>query len=154
MKTRHWGIATVLLLAVGASTAWAESAWVKSATVDVREGKGAVYPSVMTVAKGQELTVVSRDGKWVQVQAGGKTGWVYETALSSSKVGGDVNFGGGATAEMGTGVAARGLQPGAESYVQSRHLSKAPLEQLIAIRTNISPQEWVTFAAPVNAARR
>jgi uncharacterized protein YraI len=154
MNVRHAGIATVLMLAVGASSAWAESMWVKSATVDLREGKGAVYPSVTTVAKGQEVTVVSRDGKWVQVEAAGKRGWVYETALSSSKVGGDMNFMPGASAEMSTGVAARGLQPGAESYVQSRRLSKAPLEQLLQIRKNISPQEWVSFAGPVNSARR
>jgi uncharacterized protein YraI len=149
MNTRYVSIATILMLAISAPAAFGESLWVKSPTADLREGKGAVYPSLATVAKGQEVTVLSRDGKWVQVQTAGKTGWVYETALSTSKVGGDVNLLPGATADMSTGIAARGLQPGAETYVQSRGLSKAALEQLIALRKNISPQEWVAFAQPV-----
>src|SRR5437868_15353194 len=114
MHPKHL-IATTLALAI-TSTALAESLWVKSATADLREGKGAVYPSVATVSKGQEVTVVSRDGKWVQVSAAGKTGWVFESALSTSKVNGDMNLMPGAAAEMSTGIAARGLQPGAESY--------------------------------------
>jgi len=147
MQPKHL-IATALALAI-TSTALAESLWVKSATTDLREGKVAVYPSVATVSKGQEVTVVSRDGKWVQVSAAGKTGWVFESALSATKVGGDLTLTPGATAEMSTGIAARGLQPGAETYVQSRNLSKAPLEQLIALRKSIGPQEWVTFSAQV-----
>ena len=82
-------------------------------------------------------------------ETAGKTGWVFDSALSSTKVNGEMNLMPGAAAEMSTGIAARGLQPGAESYVQSRNLTKAPLEQLIALRKNISPQEWTTFAAPV-----
>jgi uncharacterized protein YraI len=149
MKARHLSIATLLMLAIGASSAWGETLWVKSTTVDLREGKGAVFPSVTTVAKGQQVTVVSRDGKWVQVQSGGKTGWVYETALSSTAVTGDVKLMPGAAGDMSTGIAARGLQPGAEAYVKTKGMSKAALEQLIALRKNISGQEWVAFAAPV-----
>ena len=148
MLTRNFSLAAAAIPTLSTS-ALAESLWVKSATADLREGKGAVYPSVATVSKGQELTVVSRDGKWVQVSTAGKTGWVFESALSTSKVNSDVVLVPGAAAEMSTGIAARGLQPGAESYVQSRNLSKAPLEQLIALRKNITPQEWTTFAAPV-----
>jgi uncharacterized protein YraI len=138
-------------LALGvAATAFGESAWVKPATLDLHQGKGAVFPTVVTVPKGTELTVVSRDGHWVQVQAGSQTGWVFDGSISSSKVGGDVSLMPGANAEMGTGIAARGLEPGAEVYVSSRGLSKAPLDHLIALRKSIPPQEWVDFTKDVH----
>jgi uncharacterized protein YraI len=143
---RKLTVAFALTCAVTSTAAFAESVWVKAASVDVRENKGAVYPSLITAPKGTELTVVKREGQWVQVQTGGKTGWVFANSVSSSKVGGEVNLMPGASAEMGTGIAARGLQPGAETYVSSRGLSKAGLEHLIAVRKSINPQEWTKFS--------
>jgi len=133
-----------------ASSAFAEDAWVKAATVEIRQDKGAIYPSVATAAKGTQVTVLQRDGHWVQVQTAGKTGWVFDGSLSSSKVNGDMNLMPGAAAQMSTGIASRGLQPGAESYVSSRGLSKAPLEHLIDLRKKIPPADWKTFIADVH----
>jgi len=137
-------------LVMAASTSFGESLWVKSATVDLHTGKAAIYPSTGTLAKGTEVTVVSRDSGWVQVTAAGKTGWVFEGSLSKDRVGGDMNLTPGATAEMSTASAARGLQPDAEAYVQARHLDKGPLESLRALRKNIPPEEWVAFVQPVH----
>jgi len=137
-------------LALAASTSFAESLWVKNATVDLRTGKAAIYPSAGTLAKGTEVTVVSRDSGWVQVTAAGKTGWVFEGSLSADRVGGDINLNPGAAAQMSTASAARGLQPDAENYVQTKHLNKAPLENLIALRKGIPPEEWVAFVQPVH----
>ncbi len=145
-------VTAAVALAIGAATASAfgESAWVKSATVDLHQGKGAVFPTVVTVPKGTELSVVSRDGHWVQVTASGQTGWVFDGSISAQKVGGDASFMPGANAEMGTGIAARGLQPGAETYVSSKGLSKAGLEHLISLRKAIDPNEWTAFTADVH----
>ncbi len=139
-------LVAALTLAVGASAAFAESLWVQSESVDLRSGKGAVYPTVGTAKKGTELTVVSRDGKWVQVQSGDVSGWVFENALSAQKVSGGGGFGTlGDTAQMGTGAAGRGLNPSADSYVASKNLDKRPLEWLIAFRKSIQPAEWEKF---------
>ena len=137
-------------LAVAATTSFGESLWVKSATVDLRTGKGAIYPSAGTLVKGTEVTVVARDSGWVQVTSAGKSGWVFEGSLSKDRVGGDVNLLPGATAEMSTASAARGLQPDAEAYVQAKHLDKGPLESLRALRKSIPPEEWVAFVQPVH----
>src|SRR6187455_933050 len=96
-----------LLILTAVATARAESMWVKNATTDIREGKGAVYPSLGTIQKGQEVTVLSKDGSWVQVQAGATKGWVFSSALSTSKVGSDLILipTGAATANMNTGIA-------------------------------------------------
>jgi len=150
MIPKHYIVAAALVLAAGAPATFAESLWVKSATADLHTGKGAVYPSAGTLTKGAEVTVVTRDSGWVQVTAAGKTGWLFEGSLSKDRVGGDVNLLPGATAEMGTGIAARGLQPGAEAYVSSRRIDKRPLEGLIALRKGIPPAEWVAFVQPVH----
>ena len=142
-----WGLMIAAVLALGA-TGFGESLWVKSESVDLRGGEGAVYPAVGSAKKGTELTVVSRDGKWVQVQAGGIQGWVYEGALSPQKVSGDNGLFSGGTpgaAQMSTGAAAKGLEPSAESYVQGKRLNKQPLEALIAFRKTIPPQDWQKF---------
>jgi uncharacterized protein YraI len=129
--------------------------WVKSANVDLRGGKGAVFPTVGQVQKGQEVSVLARDGSWVQVQAGSVQGWVYNTSLSASKVGGDISLmpAGSATANMNTGIAARGLQGDTEQYVNSKHLNKAPLEMLISLRKSIQPAEYQAFTSQGNIGR-
>jgi uncharacterized protein YgiM (DUF1202 family) len=140
-------IVAAFTLALGASAAFAESLWVQSESVDLRTGKGAVYPTVGSAKKGQELTVVSRDGKWVQVQVAGVTGWVFQSALSAQKVsgGGSFDLKAGDTAQMGTAAAGRGLNPSADTYVASKNLDKRPLEWLIAFRKSIPPEQWEQF---------
>ena len=155
-KTLLVTLSPCLLVLAFAASARAESMWVKNATVDIRDGKGAVFPTLGTVQKGTELTVLARDGNWVQVQAGAVKGWVYNTALSKDKVGGDFSLmpAGEAAANMNTGIAARGLQGDAEQYVSSKHLNKAPLEGLIALRKSIPPAEYVAFVQPVAAGTK
>ena len=137
-------IAAALVLAVSASTAFAESVWVKAEVVDLRGGKAAVYPTVGQVKKGQELTVVSRDGHWVQVQSGAATGWIYDSSVSTAKV--DAGFQGKAdTTEISTGIAARGWDNDAEIYTKNRHLSTAWMDYLSGIRKGIQPPEYVAF---------
>jgi uncharacterized protein YraI len=149
MNKRHLATALALACTLTAASAFGESMWVKSATVDVRSGKGAVYPATGKIVKGTEVTVVSRDSGWVQVTAGSLSGWVFEGSLSTSKVGEDVSFG-GANAQMSTAAAARGLQPDAEAYVSSRRMDKTALERLIALRKSIAPQEWDKFTVEVH----
>jgi uncharacterized protein YraI len=149
MKKRHLATAIALACSLTAASAFGESMWVKSATVDVRSGKGAVYPSTGKIAKGTEVAVVSRDTGWVQITAGSLSGWVFEGSLSASKVGEDISFG-GANAQMSTAAAARGLAPDAEAYVTSRRMNKAALERLISLRKTIAPQEWEKFQTDVH----
>ena len=131
-----------------AGAVFAETQWVKTDTVNILGGKGSIYPVLGTVKKGAELNVISRDGKWLQVQVvgGGPQGWVFEGSLSPQKVNGDLKLGTiGNTADQSTSAASRGLQPSAEQYVSSKGLNKVPLERLIALRNSIPPVEWETF---------
>ena len=162
IKTRKSKLKTLLvslsplLLVLTVTTAHAESVWVKNATVDIREGKGAVFPSLGAVQKGQELTVVSRDGAWVQVQTGNLKGWVSNATVSATKVNGDfvIMPAGAAAANMNTGIAARGLQGDAERYVSSKGLNKTHVESLIALRKSIQPAEYMAFTTQGNVGAK
>src|SRR3954470_7435085 len=98
-------IVAAALLAATALPALAESVWVQADNVNVLGGKGSIYPVLGSVKKGTELQVVSREGKWVQVQSGNTTGWVFESALSAQKVNGDL-FGGLNSGAAGLNTAA------------------------------------------------
>ena len=119
------------LLLGAASQARAETLYVRSEDATLRSAADAGASEVGPVARGTELTVVSRDGSWIQVQAGGKSGWIHKLKTAADKP----DTGGGALASLGggsrdsyvkeaeSGRAARGLSPMAEKYAQNKALS-------------------------------
>src|SRR5581483_5667763 len=80
-RMRLWLIGGALLGA--GALALAEDVTVDRDTVDIRSGKGSMFPSVAQVHKGDTLTVVSHEGKWLKVSTNGKEGWVFEDVLST-----------------------------------------------------------------------
>lgn len=153
MRKGAWVAAGVIAGSLVVGQAVAESLWVKSERVEIRSGKGAVFPVVGTAAKGAELNVVSREGKWIKVKVGEAEGYVYENALSASKVAGGNNLLAGVGAQaasMTTGSASKGLQPEAETYASAKGFSPAPLNNLIAACKAIDPKEWQAFTAEGN----
>ena len=140
--------AAIVVVLATATSLWAESVWVKSDLADIRSGKAAIYPSIAQVKKGQELTVLSRDGKWVQVQAGAIQGWIFDTSISTQKVDAGFNpFGGNVTAQMDTGAAARGWNADAEHYASSKHMTMQGMDFLKGIRDKVTPQDYTAFTS-------
>ncbi|MDP9175214.1 MAG: SH3 domain-containing protein [Planctomycetota bacterium] len=134
-----------------ASVAIAEDVWIKSESVDIRAGKGAVYPVVATAKKGAQLPVLAHEGKWIKVQAGDQQGYVFENAISPEKVDGGggnllANLGAGANAgDMSTGAAGKGLAEEADQYARNKALDPAPMNRLIDFRKKIDPKAWEAF---------
>ncbi len=149
-------IAAAVLAGSLAAQAMAETIWINSEAVEIRAGKGAVYPVLVTAHKGDQLTVLAHEGKWLKVNVGGKEGYVFETAVSSTQVGsgGNLlsNLGAGGT-DMSTASAAKGLEPSAQTYASSKGLDPMPLRQLIDKCKAICPKEWEAFAALVTSAK-
>jgi uncharacterized protein YraI len=142
--------AAIASLAVG--VAMAEQVWVKSESVEIRGGKGAVYPVVGTAAKGAALEVLGHEGKWLKVKVGEKQGYVFENAISAEEVGGGGNLlaavGAGSNAsEMSSSASAKGLEQDAQVYADQKNLNPAPLNKLIQLRNQITPQQWEAFTA-------
>jgi uncharacterized protein YgiM (DUF1202 family) len=155
MRFSTKGLLIAGIVSLTCTATWAESVWVKAEIVDIRSGKGAVYPSVAKVKKGTELNVIAREDKWFKVTippnlpATAKEGYIFENSISMKKVGGggslaDIGVTGG---DMSTAAAAKGLRPAAENYAANKHMSSTPLNNLIALRNRIDPKEYERFMA-------
>ena len=146
----RWKVRTAASAALGlslllgaASQARAETLYVRSEDASLRSAADAGAAEVGPVARGTELTVVSRDGSWIQVQAGGKSGWIHK--LKTAYVAEAVD----ALARSGIPVAAvstgfpAGLSPMAEKYAQNKALSPESIaavkrmEQVVVSRKEI-----------------
>jgi uncharacterized protein YgiM (DUF1202 family) len=139
-------------LALATSAALAEDVWVKSDSVDIRAGKGAVYPVVVNVTKGTKLPVLAHEGHWLKVQVADKEGYVFDGAISASEVGGGgnllANLGAGPSAsDLQTANASKGLQPEAEDYSKTKNLNPALMQSLVDYRKSIDPKDWEAFTA-------
>src|SRR5208282_1150362 len=123
MNTRRKASWAVLLATGGllAAGALADSVWIKSEVVQIRSGKGAVFPVIATAEKGAELTVLAHEGHWIKVQVNDQQGYVFDGAVSPDKVSGGGNLlasmgAGSSASDMSSGAAAKGLAPEADQY--------------------------------------
>src|SRR5687768_15200419 len=89
LRARRFGsfvICSVVLLTAGLDATAADQVWVKRKDVTLRAGQGGIYKPVGTARMGDALTVLEMDGKWLKVESGGKTGWVYQDALHNRPI--------------------------------------------------------------------
>jgi hypothetical protein len=112
-----------LLLAVGDASA--ETVYVQGRTAKLRAGKTSLDKEVADLRFGDELTVVKRDGQWLQVKtAGGQTGWIFANKVSATKPkGGDdtlaalgKNMRQREASDVSASAGARGLDKASEDY--------------------------------------
>ncbi|MFF2877252.1 SH3 domain-containing protein [Gottfriedia sp. NPDC057991] len=52
-----------------------------TANLNLRQGAGTTYKSILTIPKGKVITATQRNGKWYKVTYSSKTGWVSGTYL-------------------------------------------------------------------------
>ena len=110
----------------------AESAYVTAKSAQLRSGKTSLDPVVANLQYGQELSVLTREEKWVQVQTSrGVKGWIYSAMVSSTKPSG----GGSDLASLGerfrrgdpsvtASAGARGLDKASEGYADRAGITK------------------------------
>lgn len=64
----------------------AETVYVQSKTAKLRAGKTSLDREVADLRFGDELTVLKRDGQWLQVRtAAGQTGWLFANKVSATR---------------------------------------------------------------------
>jgi uncharacterized protein YgiM (DUF1202 family) len=141
--------ATSLAVAGACFAQAAEQLWTKQA-VDIREGKSGFSKVVVSAKKGEQLTVLAREGSWVKVQRGDQQGYIFQNMLSDKKVGsgesmGDVMAGGDSTSGMSTSAAGKGLDKIAEDYAATKHMDPKVVDAMIARNTSISDADRVAF---------
>jgi uncharacterized protein YgiM (DUF1202 family) len=140
------GAAALVALRLG--VAIAEDVTVQRETLDVRSGKGAMFGSVAQVHKGDTLTVIDHDGKWLKVSVNGKEGWVFEDALAARKSNalGDAAralSGDSSASDTSSSAAAKGLD--SFDYAKSKNLNPAGLEAMEQARQRVTPEAWEAF---------
>jgi len=126
MKARILVIASLSLVAVAAATAQSSTKWVDRTKADVRAGKASFHEVVDTVLKGEQVQVLKAEDRWLSVRTPrGKTGWLFEQAISASAVApGSSDFlkmvpgGDASTSATAASTGAKGVY--AEQYARSK----------------------------------
>ena len=76
-----------LFVAAIAAGQTATTRWVDRTKADVRAGKASFHEVVDPVLKGEQVQGVRTEDKWINVRTPrGKTGWLFEQALSATAV--------------------------------------------------------------------
>ncbi len=74
------------VLVLGVTVAAAETLYVQGRSAVLRDGKTSLDPVVTRLQHGQDLTLLKKEGDWLEVRTeGGKTGWIYRTKVTSTK---------------------------------------------------------------------
>ena len=154
---RRWVLALALAATgTGAGLALADEIVVRAKAVDIRAGRGSMFPVVATLKSGDRLQVEERQGKWLRVSVGGKEGFVVETALAAAggsglgalSQGANTLAGNAQASEVGASAAARGIgvDPVAAQYASSQGMSTAGIEQMLANRNRVvNSGQWLKF---------
>ncbi|MGH7177254.1 MAG: SH3 domain-containing protein [Tepidisphaeraceae bacterium] len=143
---RRWMVA----LAVCGVSAWAlaEDVWVQRVSLPIRSGKGAAYEAVTEAKKGDKLTVLAHEDKWLKVSLNGKIGYVYESAISTREVapqGARIAVGKSGADPLAAEAAGKGLEPDAVIYASAHNMSSSALTSMIAMRNAVTGVQWVAF---------
>ena len=125
MRTRVFAAAVGVLLVAAVAIGQGTTRWVDRTKADVRAGKASFHAVVDTVLKGEQVEVLATEDKWISVKTPrGKTGWLFEQALSAKAVTpGSSNFlkmvpGDASTSATAASTGAKGVY--AEQYAKSK----------------------------------
>ena len=143
---------TAALSAMGAVVI-AEDLYVQPERLDVREGPGLLFDPVDSINKSAKVTVLERtDDGWVKIQTpSGKQGYVFQKELANKPPAAPGFLAGlnvtsdAEASQMGTGAAAKGLEPEAEKYAAGKNYSKVSLDKVIALNKTVKGKEWMQF---------
>jgi hypothetical protein len=143
-------------LAVGGlcfAQAASETVWAKQPIV-IRDGKSGFAAEVTKARKGDQLTVLAREGPWLKIQIGDKQGYVSESVTSAKKVAGggfgDMMAGGDSTSGMNTSAAAKGLDKMAQDYATSKNMNPKVVDAMMDRNKAITEAERQAFMAEGN----
>jgi hypothetical protein len=154
IKTRPIRTAVVMVLAFICIAAAAETVYVQTANVPIREEMSSLGQEVVRVNRGAKLQVLEQHGAWLKVQFTDKEGKTYvgycmATALSPKPVEDSaldmLGSGGGDADAPSAALAGKGLLAEAEQYATSKNLNPAYANQMVEIRNSLTPEQLRAF---------
>ncbi len=157
MKLKTYTYAFLACLAL--ITMWAAQASIEAGSkayptksTALHASKDASSETIATLKTNQGYTVVSVDGKWVQIKSSSGTGWAYKDNLSDTAASSgseDLDLSGGQSLNgADNSAAARGFSfdKDAESYAgQSKAVTVAQLKWMMRFNASISSSEVTEF---------
>jgi uncharacterized protein YgiM (DUF1202 family) len=142
----------VSLVGLLASAALAETVYVQAKTAQLRAGKTSLDRVVATLQAGDELELLRRDGRWLEVRmAGGATGWIFENKISKTRPSGGDNelaalgksFRRTETSGVTASAGARGLDKVSEGYANRAGITAQTREAVDRMAQYRVPDEEV-----------
>lgn len=149
LRRRRFVVAITAAVLGAACLAAAADLFVQRDTLDLMDSPGALGNVVGTLGQNTKLQELQRtDDGWVKVQTpDGKQGYVLADAVARTQakalVAGPVGSDSGA--QMGTSLAARGLEPEAENYSRSKNYDKAALNKVMALNKSVNDAQYWQF---------
>ncbi|HEY7118716.1 MAG TPA: SH3 domain-containing protein [Tepidisphaeraceae bacterium] len=144
-KTLRTIAAAVLAGAVITGAAFAEDVVVKLPHVGLLAQKSGKGPRVAELKDGDKLQVVGKEGTWLRVKAGDKEGYVQANSVGTGQGGGSsFNQMIAGTSEASSAAAGKGLGE-ALKYAQTKGMSTAGLDRMIALSKSLTPADWEKF---------
>jgi uncharacterized protein YgiM (DUF1202 family) len=156
-RSQQWALAAAgMSMLAGVSAARAEVVYVTD-SANVLSDEGPASTTVANAPSGTALTVIARDGDWINVQlttTDGNTvmGWVLSTAVQSSKPGDNALaglFGGSnsSASDVSASAASKGLGDQAADYAKNNNMSTALELKMEHDRSLVSSADWKAFCA-------
>lgn len=154
IKARPLRTALVVLLAAVCIAAAAETVYVQTASVAIRQEMSSLGREVVRVRRGASLQVLERQGVWLKVQFTDNKGQTYigycmASALSPKPVEDGVfeslGSGGGDADVPSASLAGKGLLAEAETYATSKNLNPAAANKMVEIRNSLTPEMLRAF---------
>lgn len=127
-----------------------ETLYVAAKSAQLRSGKTSLDPVVATLKLGENLEVVKRDDRWLEVRtAKGVTGWIYAGNVSASKPAGGDNelatlgksFRRTDASAVTASAGARGLDKASEDYANRAGITKQHREAVDRMTAYKLPDE-------------
>lgn len=137
------------------SLSWAAAMYAKQDDVKVTADKAPTSATVATLKLGDEVTVLSEEGRLLKVKtATGKTGWVFKFRLSEEKPSTGNGFSLSdltgqkkiAARESRAGGSIRGLKESTETYAESKQIKQEHRDAVDRMEAfSLSPDELMQF---------
>lgn len=147
--------AALLIGFVFAGPGFAETLYVKKSGTKLQAEASAKSGVVARLNRGTAVNVLKKAGRFYEVSAGGKKGWVFKfklTAKAPSSGGGLFDSLGGdntmAANEASSGSSIRGLSPVSEEHAKKKGISEADIQAVKDMENfRVSPQDVDQFLA-------
>lgn len=129
----------------------AEDLFVQLGQVQVKSGRGQLFPSVDTVKRNDKLQVLERaaDG-WIRVRTpSGKEGYVFQKTVGANPTAGQTSVGVSDTEaqNLAAPAASKGLEPESKQYASTKNYNPAALNRVTALNepSDEKANRWTAF---------